>query len=253
VHAKHKGRREFAGLFFKKITLTCPYAFLYYQKKFCRGKIRQMKKTLRHTGIAAILAMTCANDAIAGTWDKVENPWQVRVRGIGVVPDESGSIFPIGGDVAIDDAYAPELDITYFFTKHIATELILATANHEVDGNNTSLGNVDLGDVWILPPTLTLQYHFTPDNRWSPYAGAGINYTVFYNEDSGAVNDIEYDNEFGYVLQAGIDYKLDEHWLLNADVKKLFLETDVSVNNGAITSEVDIDPWIIGLGVGYRF
>jgi outer membrane protein len=54
-------------------------------------------------------------------------------------------------------------------------------------------------------------------------------------------------------LQFGVDYMLNEHWLVNVDVKKLFLSTDVSLNGGAITADVDINPWIVGAGIGYRF
>ncbi|HBT36893.1 MAG TPA: OmpW family protein, partial [Hyphomonas sp.] len=53
----------------------------------------------------------------------------VRGRVIGVLPDESGDLSVAGsrlaGDVDISDQYVPELDITYFFTKNIAAELIL--------------------------------------------------------------------------------------------------------------------------------
>ncbi len=174
----------------------------------------------------------------------------IRVRGIGVVPDESGTTDALGGSIEIDNAYVPELDFTYFFTENIAAELILATAKHDVTLKNP---NVDLGSVWLLPPTLTLQYHFLPKSRVSPYLGAGVNYTIFYNEKSGGVNDISYDNSFGLALQAGVDVMVDDAWSVNFDVKKIFLNTDVSVNGGAVNADVDIDPWIFGIGVGYRF
>lgn len=182
----------------------------------------------------------------------------VRMRGIAVVPDAGGSTDAIGGSAEIGNDYMPELDFTYFFTENIAAELILGTTNHDVKMKNTTLArDVELGDVWLLPPTLTLQYHFMPKSNFSPYIGAGLNYTFFYNEDSGndaAVTSVEYEDGLGYALQAGFDYKLDDNWSLNFDVKKLFLETDVKVNGGAINAKgVDIDPWIFGLGIGYKF
>ncbi len=178
------------------------------------------------------------------------SPWLVRVRGIAVVPDEGGPVAPLGGTVKIDDSFVPELDFTYFFTDNIAAELILATAEHSVAA---TVGPTALGEVWLLPPTLTLQYHVAPDSLVSPYLGAGVNYTIFYNTNTPAGISIDYDNSFGWVLQAGADLKLDDHWLLNVDVKKVFLDTNVSINGGAITANVDIDPWIFGVGVGYRF
>ena len=178
-----------------------------------------------------------------------DSPWLVRVRAIGVVPDESASVSPIGGSVSIDDDYVPELDISYFFNDNIAAELVLATANHDV--SSSVVGS--LGDVALLPPTLTLQYHFTPDRTFSPYVGAGVNYTFFYNEHGAAGLPIDYDDSFGWALQAGADFKINEEWSINVDVKKVFLSTDVSIAGGAVTADVDIDPWIFGLGVGYRF
>jgi outer membrane protein len=180
-------------------------------------------------------------------WAK-EN-WQIRVRAIDVIPDVDSSV-NIGGEVDADNAVVPELDISYFFTDHIAAELILATSKHDMDYT----GNVDLGDAMILPPTLTLQYHFTPDQAFSPYVGAGVNYSMFYNEDAAAgFTDLNVDNGFGLALQAGFDYWLDEHWGLNADVKKIFLNVDATLNNGAIRADVDLDPWVVGAGVSYRF
>jgi outer membrane protein len=93
-----------------------------------------------------------------------------------------------------------------------------------------------------------------PKERLSPYVGAGLNYTIFYNEDAGSsITSIDYENSLGYALQAGVDYALDDNWSLNLDVKKLWLDTDVKINGGAVTANVNLDPWIVGVGVGYRF
>ena len=145
----------------------------------------------------------------------------------------------------------PEVDFTWFVTDNIALELIAATTRHDVSHNIAG----SLGKVSLLPPTLTLQYHFMPKERLSPYIGAGINYTIFYNEDApgGAVTSIDYDDSFGWALQAGVDYAVSDNWYVNADIKKIFLSTDVSINGGAITADVDLDPWIVGFGVGYKF
>lgn len=187
--------------------------------------------------------------------------WQVRLRAVGVAPDESASIGIIGGDVAISNALIPELDFTYFFTENFAAELILGTAKHDVQAINTAAGDVNLGSVWLLPPTLTAQYHFyTSDKKvFKPYIGAGVNYTLFYNVKSGDVADVTYDNALGYAAQLGFDLMLDETFFINVDVKRLFLSTDVSVDASnlapglIIPAEVDINPWLIGVGVGMKF
>ena len=201
-----------------------------------------------------------------------DNPWMVRGRLLGVIPDEGADLSvanaALAGDVDIGDQYVPELDITYFFTDNIAAELILAVTPHDVDAVGVTVpgalnnANVDLGDVWLLPPTLTLQYHFDTGTRFKPYIGAGVNATFFFNEDEGAVADgIDYDPSFGGALQLGVDYDLDGQpggWLLNADVKKVWINTDVTVDfttalGATVNADVDINPTVLGIGFGYKY
>ncbi|MFP5518101.1 MAG: OmpW/AlkL family protein [Alphaproteobacteria bacterium] len=194
----------------------------------------------------------------------------VRARGLAVLPQEKGTLnnSALGdiGSAKVGNDYIPEVDFSYFFTDNIAAELIAGTSRHKVSGNLLpALGNgIDVGKVSLLPPTLTVQYHFMPKERISPYVGAGINYTLFYNEDAAnnpnagglRVTDVEYKNRFGWALQAGVDVALTGNWSLNVDVKKIFLKTDVTATvNGAlpVTSKVTLDPWLVGVGIGYRF
>ena len=194
--------------------------------------------------------------------------WQVRLRGVAVQPNEKAEVSTIGGDVNISNSFIPELDFTYFFNKNVAAELILGTTKHDVKttgSNLTAIGGsasaeVDLGSVWLLPPTLTLQYHFYPTKTLKPYVGAGLNYTLFYGVKSGAVKDVKYDNALGFALQGGVDYMLTDKYFLNFDIKKLFLKTDVDVDASnavpgatSVPAEVNIDPLLIGFGVGMKF
>lgn len=199
-------------------------------------------------GMAIVSMPAQAKDLGDGIWAKER--FQIRVRGIGVFADGDGIVENTTLDTDVDNAFTPEVDLTYFFTPNIAAELIAATAQHSIDA-----GSNDIGDTWILPPTLTLQYHFTPDNKFSPYVGAGINYSIFYGEDSGSgFTDLNVDNGFGLAAQAGFDYWINDNWGLNLDAKYIDLNVDVSVNNGALqANDVDINPWIIGAGVSYRF
>lgn len=189
-----------------------------------------------------------AKDLGDGVWAKER--FQIRVRAIGVLPDEDAPV-NIGGDLEAGDAITPEVDITYFLNEHWALELITATSEHSF---TYSVTNGDLGEAMLLPPTLTLQYHPLSDQTFSPYLGAGVNYSYFYSEDAGTgFTDLEVDGGFGVALQAGADYWLNDNWGLNVDVKKVFLDVDAELNNGAITSDVELDPWIVGAGVSYRF
>ncbi|MCF8713680.1 OmpW family protein [Joostella atrarenae] len=184
--------------------------------------------------------------------------WQIRARGILVTPDESANISLIGGDAEITKAFMPELDFTYFFTKNFAAELILATTRHGVKATNTAVGNLDLGDVWLLPPTLTFQYHWNVEENVRPYVGAGINYTIFYGEDNGPIADnMKYDNTFSPAIQFGIDFDISERWFINVDAKYLFMSTDVEVDatsalGAVVDADVDINPFIAGIGIGFK-
>lgn len=195
------------------------------------------------TGIASAQTATMSDDS----------KFLLRTRALYVAPNEEGTTDAAGGDVTLDDSVVPEIDLTYFVTKNIGVEAIAAITPHNANVANSALGNLDLGSVTLLPPTVNLQYHFNPEGTIRPYVGAGVNYTVFFNEHAGvSVNKVDYDNSFGYSFQAGADYMLNDKLSINLDVKKLKLDTDVTVNN-AIHSSVDIDPLIVGVGVGYRF
>ena len=217
-----------------------------------------MKKVVFAIMAISLMAVNFVNAQNSNDFKK----WQVRVRGVGVVtPDQSAKIGIIGGDVQISDTFIPELDFTYFFTEHFAAELILGTAKHDVKAINTVAGDIDLGSAWLLPPTLTAQYHFYVSDKKivKPYIGAGVNYTLFYNVKSGAVADVKYENSLGYAAQAGIDLNLTDSFFINIDAKRLFLNTDVTVDATnlvaglVVPAEVTIDPWLFGNGVGMRF
>ena len=221
---------------------------------------------LATTALAAVSSPSLAQDFKG----KSAGDILIRGRAVAVLPQEKGTLdagapFNSGiGQANVGNDYIPELDISYFFADNIAAELIAGTSRHKVSGSLITGNNINIGKVSLLPPTLTAQYHFFPKERVSPYIGAGINYTLFYNEDAAnsrnadgfSVTSTNYKNAFGWALQAGVDVALVGNWSLNFDVKKIFLKTDVtaSVNNAvSVKSDVRIDPWLVGIGVGYRF
>lgn len=220
--------------------------------------------------VFALMAMSLMNVTFMSAQEEVSNnaikgvskgDLLVRLRGVGVVPNEGSKVGIIGGDVTLSNTFIPELDFTYFFTNHIAAELILGTSKHDVGVVNSAAGNVDLGSVWLLPPTLTAQYHFytSSEKVFKPYIGAGLNYTLFYNVKSGDVADVSYDNALGYAAQLGFDLMINDKFFINVDAKRLFLSTDVTVDASnlapglSIPAEVDIDPWLLGFGIGMKF
>ncbi|CCE08639.1 conserved exported hypothetical protein [Bradyrhizobium sp. STM 3843] len=205
---------------------------------------------------------------VVETW----SPWQIRLRALGVLPDAGGSTVNVVGVPAlsspnsglkIGDSVVPELDISYYFTPNIAAELILGVTRHSISGTG-ALAGLNIGKTTLLPPTLTLQYHFTNFGAFQPYIGAGVNYTVMFNNSAAnqltpgglAVTSLHVSNAWGGAVQFGFDYMIDRHWGLNFDVKKLWLRPDYSATvNGVIpvNGTAHIDPWLIGGGVTYRF
>ncbi|TIL82782.1 MAG: OmpW family protein [Mesorhizobium sp.] len=184
------------------------------------------------------------------------SPWQIRLRALGVITEDSGYVNAVpGSGLSYSNTVTPELDISYFFTDNIATELILGTTYANITGQG-SIGPLgDIGKVWLLPPTLTLQYHFTDFGAFKPYVGAGVNYTIFYHQQTGSADDLKVKNTFGAALQVGFDYMVDQHWGVNFDVKKLFLKPDfdVTVAGAKLTGKAALDPWLVGAGLTYRF
>ncbi|WP_199555894.1 OmpW/AlkL family protein [Sandaracinobacteroides hominis] len=220
--------------------------------------------TCRNTATAVAAILLAGSPAFAEGGD-----WIVRGRGIAVDPSGGGDsiqpTFPTEG-VSVTTGYAPELDVTYMVTNNIGLELIAATTKHAATGQTGTTGSIGrLLSTWALPPTLTLQYHFAPDAVVRPYVGVGLNYTIFYNSRpssqlEAAVGDtrVSLSDSFGYALQGGLDipFGQNSNWLFNLDFKYIDMDTTARLRPLAIPSQsvrVNIDPLVIGVGIGYRF
>lgn len=232
-----------------------------------------MKKTALSLILASLLPAFSAHAE--------QGDWVVRLRATSISPNENSdlgkyvnknvgagaTLMSPGSELKVDSNTIPELDISYYFTKNIAAELILATGTkHDVSIKNDSLGvvkNQKLGEVDLLPPTLTAQWHFNPDQTFDPYVGAGINATFMLDRylrgSDGAINGtkIKIDRDsFGPALQAGFDVNLKDGWLLNADVKYLWINSDVELKTASgwrKIDDLDINPWVVSIGFGKRF
>jgi outer membrane protein len=221
-----------------------------------------MRKFLFTTSLLSALFVSGMASA-QGFWTqplvgKEAGSFMIRARAIGVIPqDSSSSISTIGGTVSTTNSAAPELDFSYFLTDNIAFELIAATTKHDLYANGSALtpGSYHVGSTWVLPPTLLVQYHFMPHERFSPYVGAGLNVSFFYATQAAgnAVQQLAMTNNVGAAIQAGVDYNITGHWFANFDVKQIFVNTQASINGGVIKAKTALNPTVIGAGIGYRF
>jgi outer membrane protein len=222
------------------------------------------------TALAAGLAATAFTaPAFAKAGD-----WIFRARAIMVAPTDKGNNGPVRPNLTdysadVTTAYTPEIDITYMVTDNIGVELIAATAKHSAKlaafrNLGGPLEGAKAADTWVLPPTLTVQYHFNPEGAYRPYIGLGLNYTMFYAERAsetlkgvtGAGTKVGIDDSVGYSVQAGIDIPINETFFINLDVKYIQIDTKARFKNMAIpnqTVKIDLDPIVAGIGVGMRF
>lgn len=208
----------------------------------------------------AVVAFAFTGGAVAQTVERFPafERFQIKAGVSAILPDTDASISVIGGNADISDEYVPTLQLEYFFTQNISAELLCCMARHDVAATNTALGTVNLGKVSHFPPTVTVKYHFTQHERFQPYVGAGFNYTTFFDSElpaGGPVTSISYGDSFGGALQAGFDYRLNDDWSINVDVRKVWISTEVDIHAGAtaISADVDINPAIVTAGLGYRF
>jgi outer membrane protein len=222
-----------------------------------------MKKTLIASLVAAGLAAAFGAQAA----DENVTPWLVRLRGVNIEPNSSSSAGGAAGipedAISVENRWVPELDISYFFTKNIALELILTYAKHNVSVDVPGVYSGGIGSVELLPPSLLLQYHFDWEgNPFKPYIGVGFNFTWFASSDlavplfPGSLPLSISNTSWGPALQIGADYKLTKNWYLNADFKYIWIDAEVTSTNlgpPLVNSKLDIDPMVYGVGVGYRF
>lgn len=199
--------------------------------------------------VAALIAAGVLSSSVAQAQD---GSFMVRVRAVNVAFDngQKDGLETVVGNIEADSRWIPELDLSYFFTKNIAAELVL-TYPQTVDINAAALGNI--GKIKALPPSLLVQYHFTDLGAFKPYVGLGVNYTIFMSRDNilGGAASVER-SSVGLAAQVGFDYMFNKNWGLNLDVKYIQMETDVTVS-GAKIGTLNLSPITAGAGVTYRF
>ena len=170
----------------------------------------------------------------------------VRARAVNMAISNTDNT---GLGLSINDKWIPEVDISYFFTKNIATELILTWPQKMT----LNAGNTAIGSFKALPPTLLLQYHFD-GLPVKPYVGAGINYTRFVSIKSKLAPSVQMSDSVGLALQAGADYWFNKQWGMFASIASVKTKSDlVAAGSTVIQTTIDFRPLVYSAGLNYRF
>jgi len=211
-------------------------------KSINRIKGKTMTRSLTALTLSAAL-IAIAAPAIAQS----QGDWTVGV-GVGYLDPKSDNGTLAGADAEIDSSTRPIFTVEYFIRDNLGIELLAATPfSHDV----TLSGGTEAGNVKQLPPTLSLNYHFPTGSAWKPYVGAGLNYTIFFDEGS-SLGDLEVDNSLGVSLQAGLDYQITEKGAVRLNVRWFDIDSDVELN-GTNIGTAEVDPWLVGLSYVHSF
>lgn len=233
-----------------------------------------MKKTL----LASILLSTLTLPSLASA--NQAGDFLTRGGLTNVSPDSGKSgvyVEALGGDtplsISVGDDTQLGLNFVYFFNTNWAIEVLAATpfthdvTIHDSQGVSEGIFDVDvngiaLGEVTQLPPTVSALYYFDTSSDFKPYVAAGINYTIFFDEEFEAApkslgfKNLELDASLGLSFQVGADYHINDNWYVNASARYIDIDTRVTFDIGDTikgSSEVDVDPMVYSLVLGYIF
>lgn len=104
---------------------------------------------------------------------------------------------------------------------------------------------------------LSAQYHFDISDTFRPFVGLGYHRTNFSGEsafDDGplAGSRVGIGDAEGAMGTVGVDFLTGEHWFARTDLRYLQSDAGVFVDDTYV-GDADIDPWIVGVGLGARF
>ena len=213
---------------------------------------------------AAVVAPSVFADSLAYK----PGQWIVRAGATTVDPRESSDNIvangsPMAAKVGLDSDTQLGITAEYMLDENWGIEVLAATPFEHTATGRGALSGIDVADFKHLPPTVSAVYHFASVNGFQPYVGIGLNYTLMFDEEltsefESAVDtgSVKLDDSIGLAFQAGADFHVDEHWLVNASVRWIDLETEAEIRTDGgskFTTDVSVDPMVYTLSVGYKF
>jgi outer membrane protein len=212
-------------------------------------------KTKTMTTVAAVAAVATGLLATAANAEDLgaRGPGSILVRvGTSDIIPQNPTTKLGGADLDVGAAWGFTFNVSYFFTKNIAVEL-LGAAPYEHD---IFLGGSKIATTHHLPPTVSVQWHFAPNSPFQPYLGVGLNYTMFLGtsrlQGEGGSSELDLSSSFGPAVQGGFDFRITKNWFLNADARWIDIKSNLKID-GTKVAKVDISPVVVGLHLGYQF
>lgn len=214
--------------------------------------------------LCAIATVVVVVASLASSVGAADAKWMVRLRAAGLLMQTTseageGALTPTllpEDAISVNDKVIPDINVSYFFSPKFSAELVLTLPQEQDVTIEEGPLKEGVGTFTHLPPTLTLQYRFLPEGRVQPYVGAGVNLTLISDvklRSGVAAADLGLDDmSIGAAAQIGADFPIQDRWFFNVDAKKVFIHSDVTVAGDKV-SRVNLDPFILGAGVGIRF
>ncbi len=241
--------------------------------KFAVAGVQVLLRTLRLSFskmVAAILlAGTVVTPALAGSYNIFSGPTGYQTGDImthfsivGVIPQNIDSHITgvPGAHLGISTGVSPAIDASYFVTPNLAFQILgFGTSRHTITAKGGALGNGGtVGSTWVLPPTLTAQWHFPQIGVVRPYVGVGVTVAFFYGTSPsaqllGTSDKLGLRTAVGPSFEVGFDVPVQGNWSINVDVKQIILPTAARIEHGAFHIMTGLDPTVVGFGVGYKF
>jgi outer membrane protein len=192
--------------------------------------------------------------------------WMVRARAVHFNTSHSTSYWDgwAGAGVSLEPRVTWEVDLSYYVTPHFSLELSFTDTKFQMEGRDLLSGSGDVAETRLMPVTLTGKWHFRPATNVSPYIGMGVNYTHFHGETVktplvepyGAQTELSLHHSWGWAGQAGLDVYFTPRWNFNVDIKYVQIDSSADLyvpGSTTLQTDLSVDPWMSGLGFGFRF
>jgi outer membrane protein len=190
-----------------------------------------------------------------------QSRWFTRV-GYLVVPYHSSATIATNGQLLSSGTAKASNNMTltfevgYEITRDISVSLtsgIPPKPHITGEGAAASLGM--LGKVRYGPAFLTGYYRFPNMDRFRPYVGGGAAYAIIFKEFDGSVKNLQVHNDWGSVLQGGVEYELNSKYTVFVDFKEVWLAVNAHgvLNDGTnVKARVNLNPSLVTVGVKFH-